>query len=555
MARSSGTTISVRIPINWNNMTPRKKQRLRQIVGRDTRVICAYLGIIEQHESELLVGRNKDRIDESKLDRLTLTAHQVNRGKEPRTSVPHDFKEKFQRVSPTEFTECRQTATSSYEGYLAYRRRGRKISRPNTSMAGRRIPRWIFIPYRATLVEHKTNIARWWLDVRDSLDSVKQGKRQHGRLLVPLKVSPFHLNQLRRGEAKALQIFVDSGRKWWVSVALRLEQSTVDRPESLPLAVLGIDLGIKKSACSTLITEKKVSETRYFSQKDKIKRLEKLDSLVSNLQRIIAAQRNNGEEPLGHLEKLKSLRGKRRRVAREYDRVLVKELLSYITTLSERYRLYVALGRVSGIRNIARKGNGLGNTMRGMIHRWAFARISDQLEHGLEQLGWKTKGSSSIFQRIPEAWTSTMCWKCGRKGSRPKQSLFVCRCGFRTNADRNGSLNIARRLIKLIPSLGNENGLGRWAHPERAPAPKAGRKNSSKQKSSLSSKDGASHLGESAAVHTVQTDLLSFGDRTGLCDDDHAVVSTVENLSDTARDASGTYQEEEVRSDGGMVSQ
>jgi transposase len=555
MARSSGTTISVKIPINWDVMTSRKKQKLRQIVGRDTRVICAYLGVIEQHENELLVGRNKDRIDESKLDRLTLTAHQVNKGKNPRTSVPHDFKERFQRISRTEFAECRQTATASYEGYLAYRRRGRKISRPNRSLAGRRIPRWIFIPYRAMLVEHKTNLARWWLDVRNSLDSVKQGKRQHDRLLVPLKVSPFHLNQLGRGDTKALQIFVDSSGKWWVTIALRLEQPTVDRSDSLPLAVLGIDLGIKKSACSTLITEKRVSETRYFSQKDKIKRLEKLDTLVSDLQREIAIQRSNGKEPLGQLEKLKSLRGKRRRVAREYDRVLVKELLSYITSLSEKYRLYVALGKVSGIRNIARKGNGLGNSMRGMIHRWAFARISDQLEHGLEQLGWKTKGKHGFFRRVPEAWTSIVCWKCGRKGSRPKQSLFVCRCGFRTNADRNGSLNIAHRLIKLIPSSMNENGLGRWARPERAPAPKAGRKISFKQKSSLPSKDGTSHLGESAAVHSVQMDLLSFGDKTGLCDDDHAVASTVENLSGTIKDANGTYQEKEVRSDGGIVSQ
>ncbi len=555
MTRSSGTTISVKIPVNWDVMTSRKRQRLRQIVGRDTRVICAYLGVIEQHERELLVGKNKDRIDECKLDQLTLTAHHVNRGKTPRTSVSHDFKERFQRISPTEFTECRQTATASYEGYLAYQRRGRKVSRPNRSIAGRRIPRWIFMPYRATLIEHKTRITRWWLDIRDSLDSTVQGRRHHDRLLVPLKVSPFHLNQLRRGETKALQVLIDSNGKWWVTIAVRLEQPSVDHADTLPFAVLGIDLGIKKSACTTLLTEKRVSETRYFSQKDKIQRLEKLDSLVSKLQSEIATQQNNGKEPLGQLEKLKSLRGKRRRVAREYDRVLVKELLSYITTLSEKYRLYVALGRVSGIRNIARKRNGIGNMMRGMIHRWAFARISDQLEHGLEQLGWKTKGTSSIFLRVPESWTSIICWKCGRKGSRPKQSLFVCSCGFRTNADRNGSLNIARRLIKLIPSLGNETGLGRWALPERTPAPKAERKNSSNQTSSLSSKDGASHLGESAAFHTVQTDLLSLGDETGLCDDDHAVVSTVEDLSGTTNNASGFRQEKEVRSDGGIVTQ
>jgi hypothetical protein len=133
-------------------------------------------------------------------------------------------------------------------------------------------------------------------------------------------------------------------------------------------------------------------------------------------------------------------------------------------------------------------------------------------------------GKKSRFKTIPEQWTSIMCWKCGRKRLRPKQSLFVCSCGFRTNADRNGSLNIARRLFKLIPLLQNENGLGRWLVPERTPTPNAGRKKPSKQKSSLSSKGRVADLGESAAVHHVQSDLLGFGDEAELGDQDPAVA-------------------------------
>ena len=87
MARSKGVTISVKIPINWDVMTERTRQRLRQTVGRDTRVIRAFLGIIEQHEDELLTGRNKDRIADGKLDQLTMTALKVKSGCEQRTSV------------------------------------------------------------------------------------------------------------------------------------------------------------------------------------------------------------------------------------------------------------------------------------------------------------------------------------------------------------------------------------------------------------------------------------------------------------------------------------
>jgi len=133
--------------------------------------------------------------------------------------------------------------------------------------------------------------------------------------------------------------------------------------------------------------------------------------------------------------------------------------------------------------------------------------------------------------------------------------LFVCSCGFRTNADRNGSLNIARRLITLIPSLRDGKGLGRWAVPERAPAPKAGRReSSSERKPSLSRKGKASRSGESAAVHHVQTNLLSFGDDSEMGDNDPAVERTVERLSVAGSDALATRQEKEARSVGGIPS-
>jgi len=80
MARSKGVTISVKVPINWEVMTERSKQRLRQTVGRDTRVIRAFLGIIEQHESKLLTGRKKNKIHDGELDKLTMTAINVNSG-------------------------------------------------------------------------------------------------------------------------------------------------------------------------------------------------------------------------------------------------------------------------------------------------------------------------------------------------------------------------------------------------------------------------------------------------------------------------------------------
>jgi transposase len=362
------------------------------------------------------------------------------------------------------------------------------------------------------------------------------------------------LNQLKRGDVKACQIFKDSNGKWWVSFAVCV--STIEIPDTInPPAVLGIDLGIEKAACTSLITPTKVSETRYFRQKDKVEVIRKYDRLVADLQRKVATQQHND----GALTKLRQVRHKRENVAHEYDRVLVRDLLDYIEELSKKYTVYVAIGRLKNIRNTARKGNFKGRRFRGMIHSWAFARITDSLKHGLAQRGWSVDGKNSRFCAVSEAWTSIMCWKCGSKGIRPKQNYFKCpSCGHQTNADRNGAINIAGRLITLTKSLHSVRGLGKWetsvqaGKHSRLKARK--KKSSSKGKSLLSKKEQSSGSGESAAVHFVQSDLVSFSDGASESDNDPAVVRTMETLSVAGSDALASVQEKEARSSGGVPS-
>ena len=248
-------------------------------------------------------------------------------------------------------------------------------------------------------------------------------------------------------------------------------------------------------------------------------------------------------------------KGKRENVAREYDRVLVRQLLDYISELSKKYTLYVSLGRIKNIRYGAKRGNRTGRKFRGMLHSWAFARISVSLRHGLAQLGWSVDGKNSRFQTVPETWTSIMCWKCGRKGVRPRQNLFICpTCGNKCNADMNGAINIAGRLITLTSSLHGVRGQGKWASAvARSKRPKA-RRIKSDGKSLLSKGDSSSDPRESAAVHTAQTSLLSFSDEAGMSDDDPTVERTMEDLSVAEGDTSAVVQEEDAGSAGGVIS-
>lgn len=558
MARSEGVTVSVKVPIHWESMTERTRQRLRQTVGRDTRVIHAFLGIIEQNEDKLLTGKNRDRIHDGKLDQLTMTALKVKSGYSQRLTVPHDFKVRFPRISQNEMAECRQTAVALYKSYLKLRKKkGWNTSRPTSINSSRRIPRWIF-SQRFKLNEKETSVSRWWLDIRDSLDSVKEGRVFHDRLSIPLKISPFHLNQIRRGDVKAVQLFTDRRRKWWVTIAIRIPIDNSPE-ENLPVAILGIDLGIKKAACSTLLTPEKTRETCYFVQNDKIKVIEKYDRLVANLQREMNTRRNLGLPSDRIAERLRRMRSKRENVAKEYDRFLVRQLLNYISELSKKYTLYVAIGRLKNIRMRAKRGNYQGRRFRGMIHSWAFARITDSLKHGLAQLGWKVHGKDTRFRAVPEGWTSIICWKCGSKGTRPKQNYFSCpSCGYSINADQNGSINIAARLLTLTKPLHDVRGLSLWTRTldkaRRARLKARKKKPSSKGKSLLSKKESISGSGESAAVHFVQSDLVSFSDGTGKSDNDPAVVRTVETLSVAGSDVLVSKQEKEARTSGGIPS-
>jgi len=253
------------------------------------------------------------------------------------------------------------------------------------------------------------------------------------------------------------------------------------------------------------------------------------------------------------------MRSKHENVAKEYDRVLVRQLLDYISELSKKYTLYVAIGRLKNIRMRAKRGNYQGRRFRGMIHSWAFARITESLKHGLAQQGWKVDGKDARFRAVPEAWTSIMCWKCGSKGTRPQQNYFHCpSCGYSINADQNGSINIAARLLTLTKSLHSVRGLGLWTRTldkaRRAQLKARKKKPSSKGKSLLSKKELTSGSGESAAVHFVQSDLVSFSDGIGESDNDPAVASTVETLSVAGSDAPVLKQEKEARTSGGIPS-
>ncbi len=513
MKRSKGIVISVKTPINWEMMTNRQKTRLSRITSRDTRVIKAFLGVIERHESQLLFGKTTNRIDSTKLVELTLTA---TRGNAHRPTTEYDFKERFKNISVNELHGCRDTAVAMWESYLAAG--GRKPLR-SKGYASKKLPRYIY--RNCFQIVHTPKLkTKHWLRIRDSLDSVRQGRRTHDSLMIPLRTSSYHLTKFESGSVKSVRILKDRKRKWWAVFSVSLPEVELNT-SFLPPAVIGIDLGVRKAVCSVLLTSDGPKQVRYWTQNEKIQQMEFYDSVVASLQRKRDSLLQDGLSAHRVKKKLNSMGNKRERVSNDHDRKLVKLLTSYIVEVSQSYNLYIAIGRVKGIRSIARKGNFRGSRYRGMIHRWSFYRVTESLKHKL--------GIQGILQSrvhvIPESWTSIMCHKCGHKGYRPKQSYFLCHtCGYRDNADKNAAINIGRRLITLIPSLRNENtGLGSLLLPKEKAKPKTKRSKNSKWVSSLPERLPTSFKRESVADCSDQTSLEEFGSST-----DPAMETTVE---------------------------
>ena len=78
-------------------------------------------------------------------------------------------------------------------------------------------------------------------------------------------------------------------------------------------------------------------------------------------------------------------------------------------------------------------------------------------------------GLKNRFEVIDESWTSITCWKCNTKGKRPLQRYFKCLnrdCLWRGNADINGAINIAKKIIKKWKLTQTKNfgvrGLGKY---------------------------------------------------------------------------------------------
>jgi len=445
----------VKLRIKTELMTAQECDRLRLITNRDTRIIRDYLRIIYHNEEKIL--QNNGKVNVFLLDKLTLTTSMKTQHK-LRTTVPHDLKKRYPRCSHGEFTECRDKAIWTYVSWKTLQDTTKKeLSRPEFK---KKTPRPMFTGSQSRgkfQVHPKPNntIAKLWLESRDSLDTNRSGKRTHKRLMLPLAYSPYHEKKLILDKIKMMELVYDSKeQQWWAHFT---QQSTVPPYQSAqPPAVLGVDLGWKKTAVAVLLTPSGkviMDELRFIVNKERKAKMWQLNDRIQSIQSLLDTSNINGQHTKQLNVKLYELRKRLRSVTVQELGYAVNHLVDFILQLKKRYNLFISVGYPKNIRKSHPRGSG-NKSLRSLVHKWCYRLFITKLKHKLTHYGFE----SHRVVAINESWTSKRCSRCNSLNTtRTGQGQFNCHdCNYELDADLNGAKNIGKKLIQyaLQPKYG-----------------------------------------------------------------------------------------------------
>ena len=140
----------------------------------------------------------------------------------------------------------------------------------------------------------------------------------------------------------------------------------------------------------------------------------------------------------------------KRKPSRRYNQICRKEsrqikhrlhIISkqFVELCEEKGVTHVVLGDLNGIRDNIDYSKRLNQ----QLHNWNFAQLIDFIKYKAEKIG-------ITVELISERYTSQTCYVCGTvdKSNRKTRGLYICDCGNKINADRNGANNILTRYLR-----------------------------------------------------------------------------------------------------------
>lgn len=183
--------------------------------------------------------------------------------------------------------------------------------------------------------------------------------------------------------------------------------------------VVGVDLGVTRAAVS--------SDNRFHGER----RWRELEARDFRLRRPLQAKGTKSARR--HLRKLSGTTARRRR---DHDHVVSRRIVDGVPAGAT-----IAVENLTNIRSRVKARTANGGQRR--LHSWSFAILKGYVAYKAEERGIRVEG-------VDPRHTSQTCHRCSfqhRSNRRSQAEFWCCSCGYRTNADRNGALNIAAKLL------------------------------------------------------------------------------------------------------------
>ena len=236
-----------------------------------------------------------------------------------------------------------------------------------------------------------------------------------GRLIIPIRIGEYQSARINT-VVKETDLILRNGIFYLAVV--------VDAPEASPddpTGTLGVDLGVINLAVD--------SDGEFYSGEAVDVVRERIDTLKSSL------QSKGTKSAKRHLKKLS---GRESRFRRSINHRISKRLVSKAKDTHRQ----IVLEDLRGI------GDSTVRRAQRRRHKsWAFAQLRSFIQY-------KARLAGVVVALVDPRDTSHTCPSCGfvSKSNRKSQSLFSCqRCGFASNADLVGAINISRKASVNVP--------------------------------------------------------------------------------------------------------
>jgi len=292
----------------------------------------------------------------------------------------------------------------------------------------------------------ETNNQNWTLHKVGNTYSIGFGLLRGVKKRVPLEVHQANHKAILEGilagthKPGSLKLVQSKKGVWYACVSVSWE---VPRPTETPRLV-GVDRG--QNHLAVAVTPEGRSLFLSFGW-------------VRHIRRRYAAKRRRLQQKGKH-KTLKRLEQKESRTIRHINHIISKKLVAF----AKEHGCGIRMEDLSGIRQSKQRQS---TKAKADLNRdfWPYYDLESKT-------AYKALGAGVAFEKVPAAYTSKTCRRCGAIGVRHRHSFRCKRCGYQGHADHNAGSNLANWLGLSCCSAGrgawHTPKLGKRTQPERA---------------------------------------------------------------------------------------